>query len=181
MRVLAVCLGLAALLPAAAAAAAEFGSGPSTAACGSPSRVANYGTVGRGAALGPLVLRVNDGRDGVAEKIFTPGFPTRVVIRGRAVRRSDLMLRGYQCGTDQRLRFWYRNEPLTFPSGFPTTDDELRNKGDLSLRFPPTKKIGGTYSGYMLFWAPGKWRLVLSAGRTTVASVVVRVSEKSAE
>jgi hypothetical protein len=176
MRVLAVCLGLAALLPAAAAAA-RFESGPSTAVCGSPSRVASHGAVGRGAALGPMVLRFNDGREGVAEKTFTPGFPTRVVVRGRAVRRSDLTLRGYQCGTDERLRFWYRNEPLTFPSGFPTTDDELRQKGDLSLHFPATKKIGGTYSGYMLFWAPGKWRLVLSAGPTTVASVVVRVVE----
>ncbi len=180
MRVLAVCIALAALLPAAGAAAWSE-SGPSTAVCGSPSRVASYGAVGRGAALGPLVLRVNDGREGVAEKTFTPGFPTRVVIRGRAVLRSDLTLRGYQCGTNQQLRFWYRHEPLTFPSGFPTTDDELRHKGDLSLRFPATKKIGGTYSGYMLFWAPGKWRLVLSAGRTTVASVVVRVSEHSVE
>lgn len=180
MRVLAVCLGIAALVPAAAAAA-RSDSSPSTAVCGSPSRVASYGAAGRGAALGPFVVRFNDGRDGVAEKTFTPGFPARVVIRGRAVLRSDLTLRGYQCGTDQRLRFWYRNEPLTFPSGFPTSDDELRHKGDLSLGFPATKKIGGTYSGYMLFWAPGKWRLVLSAGRTTVASVVVRVSEKSAE
>jgi hypothetical protein len=33
----------------------------------------------------------------------------------------------------------------------------------------------------MLFWAAGDWRLVLSAGRTTVASVVVRVSEESVE
>jgi hypothetical protein len=179
MKVLAVCLGLAALLPAAAAA--RFESGPSTAVCGSPSRVASYGAVGRGAALGPLVVRFNDGREGVAEKTVTHGFPTRVVIRGRAALRSDLTLRGYQCSTDQRLRFWYRNEPLTFPSGFPATDDELRHKGDLSVRFPATKKIGGTYSGYMLFWAPGKWRLVLSAGRTTVASVVVRVVEKSVE
>jgi hypothetical protein len=176
MRVLAVCLALAALLPAAAAADWSATS-PSTAACGSPSRVASYGAVGRGAALGPLVLRLNDGRDGVAAKFFRPGFPTRVVIRGRAVMPSDLTLRGYQCGTSQRLRFWYRNEPLTFPNGFPATDDELQQKGDLGLRFPATKKIGGTYSGYMLFWAPGKWRLVLSAGSSTVASVVVRVEE----
>jgi hypothetical protein len=32
----------------------------------------------------------------------------------------------------------------------------------------------------MLFWAPGKWRLVLSAGGTTVGSVVLRVTEESA-
>jgi hypothetical protein len=177
MRALAACLGVAALLPAAAAGRSE--TARSSQACAAPARVANYGAAGRGAALGPLVLRFNDGSVGVAEKSFSPGFPTRVVIRGREVMPSDLTLRGYRCATDQRLRFWYRSEPLEFLNGFPATDKELQLKGDLSLRFPATKKIGGTYSGYMLFWAPGKWRLVLSAGRTTVGTVVVRVTEKS--
>jgi hypothetical protein len=177
MRALVVCLAVAALLPAAAVG--WSGSARPSTACASPARVANYGTAGRGAALGPLVLRFNDGREGVAEKSFSSGFPTRVVIRGRAVVPSDLTLRGYRCGTSQRLRFWYRNGPLEFVNGFPATDEELQLKGDLSLRFPATRKIGGTYSGYMLFWAPGKWRLVLSAGRTTMGSVVVRVTEKS--
>jgi hypothetical protein len=178
MRTLGACLAVAALLPAAAAGRSESAR-PST-ACASPSRVANYGVAGRGAALGPLVIRYNDGRQGVAEKSFSSGFPTRVVIRGRAVVPNDLTLRGYRCGTSQRLRFWYRNGPLEFVNGFPATDEELQLKGDLTLRFPATRKIGGTYSGYMLFWAPGKWRLVLSAGRTTVGSVVVRVTEESA-
>ena len=177
MRALAACLGVAALLPAAAAGWSE--TARSSTACAAPARVANYGAFGRGAALGPLVLRFNDGSEGVAEKSFSSGFPTRVVIRGRAVVPSDLTLRGYRCATDQRLRFWYRNEPLEFLNGFPATDKELQLKGDLSLRFPATKKIGGTYSGYMLFWAPGRWRLVLSAGRTTVGTVVVRVTEES--
>ena len=177
MRALAVGVAVAALLPAAAAARSE--TARSSTACAAPTRVANYGAVGRGAALGSLVLRFNDGNDGVAEKSFSSGFPTRVVIRGRAVVPSDLTLRGYRCGTSQRLRFWYRNGPLEFPNGFPATDEELRLKGDLALRFPATKRIGGTYSGYMLFWAPGKWRLVLSAGRTTVGTVVVRVTEES--
>ena len=177
MRALAACLGVAALLPAAAAGWSQ--TARSSTACASPTRVANYGAVGRGAALGPLVLRLNDGSDGVAEKSFSSGFPTRVVIRGRAAVPSDLTLRGYRCGTAQRLRFWYRNEPLEFLNGFPATDRELQLKGDVGLRFRATKKIGGTYSGYMLFWAPGKWRLVLSAGRTTVGTVVVRVTEES--
>jgi hypothetical protein len=178
MRALAVCLALAALLPAAAAGRSE--STRHSTACAPPSRVANYGAAGRGAALGPLVIRFNDGRQGVAEKSFSSGFPTRVVIRVRAVVPSDLTLRGYRCGTSKRLRFWYRNGPLEFPTGFPARDEELQLKGDLTVRFPATRKIGGTYSGYMLFWAPGKWRLVLSAGGTTVGSVVVRVTEESA-
>ena len=178
MRALAACLGVAALLPAAAAGWSQ--PARSSTACASPTRLANYGAAGRGAALGPLVLRLNDGNDGVAEKTFSHGFPTRVVIRGRTAVPSDLTLRGYRCGTDQRLRFWYRSEPLEFLNGFPATDKELQLKGDLSLRFPATRKIGGTYSGYMLFWAPGKWRLVLSAGRVTVGTVVVRVTEESA-
>ena len=178
MRALAACLGVAALLPAAAAGWSE--TTRSSTACAAPARLASYGAVGRGAALGPLVFRFNDGRDGVAEKSFSSGMPTRVVIRVRAVVPSDLTLRGYRCTTSQRLRFWYRNGPLEFPNGFPATDEELRLKGDLALRFPATKRIGGTYSGYMLFWAPGKWRLVLGSGRMTVGSVVVRVVEKSA-
>jgi hypothetical protein len=178
VRVLGVCLAVSALLPAAAAGRSESAQ-PST-ACASPSRLANYGVAGRGAALGPLLIRFTDGRQGVAEQSFSSGFPTRVVIRGRAVVPNDLTLRGYQCGTSQRLRFWYRNGPLEFPNGFPATGEELQLKGDLALRFPATKRIGGTYSGYMLFWAPGKWRLVLSSGRMTVGSVVVRVVEKSA-
>ena len=178
MRALAVCLGLAALLPAAALGH-RSASGSTAAACGSPSRVGSFGKAGRGAALGPLVVAFNDGTRR-AEKLFVAGFPTRVVIRGRMARRSDLTLRGYDCDSGRPLRFWYRNEPLTFPLGFPTTEAELQHKGDLTLRFPATKQVGGTHSGYMLFWAPGDWRLVLSAaGRGTVGSVVVRVSEES--
>ena len=180
MRVLAICLVLGGLLPAVAAAGWSE-TGRSKAACGSPSPVANFGAVGRGAALGPLVLRFNDAQDGLARRLYAPGFPTRVVIRGRTPLKSDLTLRGYQCASGQRLRFWYRAEPLEFANGFPATDEELQQKGDLSLRFPATKKIGGTYSGYMLFWAPGKWRLVVSAGGTTVASVVVRVADETVE
>ena len=179
MRALAVCLAVAALVPAVALA--DWNPiGGTAAACGAPSPVGSFGQAGRGAALGPLVLPFNDGA-GTAARLYVPGFPTRVVMRGRLARRSDLTLRGYQCDSGLPLRFWYRSEPLTFPRGFPTTEDELRQKGDLSLRFPVTKKLRGTYSGYMLFWAAGDWRLVLSAGGTTVASVVVRVSEESVE
>ena len=179
MRVLAVCLAVSALVPAVALG--DWSPiGGTAAACGAPSPVGSFGKAGRGAALGPLVLPFNDGV-GTAERLYVPGFPTRVVIRGRMARRSDLTLRGYQCDSGLPLRFWYRSEPLTFPRGFPTTEDELQQKGDLSVRFPVTKKLRGTYSGYMLFWAAGDWRLVLSAGRTTVASVVVRVSEETVE
>jgi hypothetical protein len=104
-----------------------------------------------------------------------------VVIRGRSPRRAELTLRGYHCATGLPLRFWYRNEALRFSPGFPTTDAELRQNGDLGVRFPATKKLRGTYVGYMLFWAPGDWRFVLTAGRTTVASGVVRVSEDAAQ
>lgn len=178
-RALSACFAVAALLPAVALA--DWSQvGTTAAACGSPSPVAGYGKAGRGAALGPLVLPFNDGT-GRAEKVYVTGFPTRVVIRGRMARRSDLTLRGYHCDSGLPLRFWYQSDPLTFPSGFPTTEDELQQKGDLSVRFPVTKKVRGTYSGYMLFWAAGDWRLVLSAGRATVGSVVVRVSEETVE
>lgn len=179
MRALALCLALAALVPAVALGNRSV-NGTTAAACGSPSRVASFGKAGRGAALGPLVLAFNDGT-GRAAKTYVTGFPTGVVIRGRMARRSDLTLRGYNCDSGLPLRFWYRNEPLTFPLGFPTTEEKLQQKGDQSVRFPATKKLGGTYSGYMLFWTAGDWRLVLSgAGGTTVGSVVVRVSEESA-
>ena len=178
MRALAFSLALAALLPAAAAGT-RSANGSTAAACGSPSRVGSFGKAGRGAELGPLVLAFNDGA-GRAKKVYATGFPTRVVIRGRMARRSDLTLRGYNCDSGLPLRFWYRKEPLTFALGFPTTNEELQQKGDRTVRFPATTKVGGTYSGYMLFWAPGDWRLVLSgAGRATVGSVVVRVSEKA--
>ena len=178
-RAFSACLAVAALLPAAALAGWSQ-AGTMAAACGSPSPVAGYGTAGRGAALGPLVLPFNDGADR-AQKVYVTGFPTRVVIRGRVARKSELTLRGYQCGSGLPLRLWYRSDPLTFPLGFPTTAEELQQKGDLSVRFPVTTKVRGTYSGYMLFWAAGDWRLVLSAGRTALASVVVRVSEETVE
>jgi hypothetical protein len=178
MRALAICVAVAALVPAVALGN-RSASGSTAAACGSPSRVSSFGKTGRGAALGPLVVAFNDGTRR-AEKHYVAGFPTRVAIRGRMARRSDLTLRGYNCESGLSLRFWYRNQPLTFPLGFPTTQGELQHKGDLTIRFAATKKVGGTYSGYMLFWAPGDWRLVLSgAGRETVGSVVVRVSEES--
>ena len=175
-RCLLVCLAAAALLPALALADRSR-AGTTTAACGSPSPVSSYGTAGRGAALGPLVLPFNDGT-AKAEQVYVTGFPTKVVIRGRMPRKSTLTLRGYKCGSGLPLRFWYRSDPLTFPLGFPATEEELQQKGDLSVRFPATKKVRGTYSGYMLFSAAGNWRLVLSAGGTTVGSVVVRVTEE---
>jgi hypothetical protein len=175
MRAPAFCLALATLLSAAALGTGSA-NGSTAAACGTPSRVGSFGKAGRGAALGPLVVAFNDGIRR-AEKRYAAGFPTRVVIRDRTARRSPLTLRGYNCDSGRPLRFWYRREPLTFPLGFPTTNEELQRKGDLSLRFPATKEVGGTHSGYMLFWATGDWRLTLSgAERATVASVVVRVS-----
>ncbi|MDQ5821256.1 MAG: hypothetical protein M3540_07450 [Actinomycetota bacterium] len=174
-RLLALGIALATLLPGAALAH-RSSTAPEAARCGAPSPVASYTKIGRGAALGPLVLRFDDGASR-AEQLYEAGFPTRVVIRGRAVRADPLILRGYQCATGLPLRFWYRDAPLTFPLGFPTTDEALRAKGDFAVRFPATKEIGGAHVGYMLFWDTGNWRFVLSAGRTTVASVVVRVTE----
>jgi hypothetical protein len=147
---------------------------PTNADCGSPSPVATYPSAGRGAALGPLVLPFDDGALTAAQR-FSPGAPTSVVIRGRAPRRSDLTLRGYRCLSGEALHFWYRDAPLTFSPGFPTTEAELMRRGDAFVRFPATRKLRGTYTGFMLFWAPGDWRLVLSSRERTVASVVVRV------
>lgn len=174
-RTLPICLAVAALLPAVALAD-RTRAGSTRAVCGSPSPVASYGTAGRGAALGPLVLPFDEGGR-TARKVYATGFPTQVVIRGRMPRKSSLTLRGYACDSGLPLRFWYRSDTLTFPLGFPATEDELQQKGDLSVLFPVTKKVRGTYSGYMLFWTAGDWRLVLSAGRTPVGSVVVRVTE----
>ena len=180
MRALAVCLGLAALLPAAALGH-RSSSGTTAAACGPPSRVGSFGKAGRGAELGPLVLAFNDAA-ARARKVYSTGFPTRVTIRGRLARRSDLILRGYNCDSGLPLRFWFRNEPLTFPLGFPATEEELQQRGDLSVKFPATNKLGGARSGYMLFWTAGDWRLVLSGpGRATVGSVVVRTTEESVQ
>jgi hypothetical protein len=147
---------------------------PTNADCGTPSPVATYGSSGRGAALGPLVLPFDDGALTAAQRFF-PGEPTLVVIRGRAPRRTELTLRGYRCLSGEPLHFWYRNAPLTFSPGFPTTEEELKRRGDVAVRFPATKKLRGTYTGYMLFWDTGDWRLVLSSGRRTIGSVVVRV------
>ena len=147
---------------------------PTNADCGSPSPVASYGSAGRGAAVGPLVLPFNDGTL-TAAQTFQPGMPTLVVIQTRGRRKAELTLRAYRCTTGEPLHFWYRNEPLTFPGGFPTTDEDLKTRGDTAVRFPATKKLRGTYTGYMLFWDTGDWRFVLSAGRRTIGSVVVRV------
>jgi hypothetical protein len=173
MRTLLACLLATALLPAAASAG-WVPANPSNADCGSPSPVATYPSAGRGAALGPLVLPFDDGGLVAAQRL-QPGQPTQVVIRGRGARKRELTLRGYRCTTGEPLHFWYRNAPLTFSPGFPTTDDELKRRGDVAVRFPPTRKLRGTYWGYMLFWAEGDWRLVLRSGDRTIGSVVVRV------
>lgn len=173
MKTLLACLLATALLPAAASAG-WVPVNRSNAGCGSPSRVAMYPSAGRGAALGPLVLPFDDGALTAAQR-FSRGEPTSVVIRGRGARKTELTLRGYRCLTGEPLHFWYRNARLTFSPGFPTTEAELQRRGDVAVRFPPTRKLRGTYWGYMLFWAEGDWRLVLSSGDRTIGSVVVRV------
>ena len=144
-----------------------------SASCGAPSKLGPNGFP----RVGALVFGFYNypaNTTGRAHSIFTPGYPTKVVLQLRPHRplRTRLILQGWNCSTGKRLRFWYDRERLPF-NHLPATTEQLEQTGALVQILRADRKAG--FHGYMLFTQPGRWKVTVRRPGATLGSVVVAV------
>lgn len=170
MKRLLATVGALALLASFAAARLQARGGIS---CGAPSRLGPNGFP----RVGPLIFGFYNypaNTTGRAHSIFTPGYPTKVVLQLTPHRPllTRLILQGWNCSTGKRLRFWYDRERLPF-SHLPATTEQLEQTGALVQILRADRKAG--FHGYMLFTQPGRWKVTVRKTGVTLGSVVVAV------
>ena len=169
---------------AAAAAAAGFADRPlARIACGDPSTAVEFSRYyGPGVRLGPVYL-VGFGRRAVHRLVARyPSriFPVKLLVYAPRPLSAPVTMQGRRCTDGRVLRFWYRREPL--PLDVPASEQMLLVAGDHEATFRPGEAAPRTrrgprtdYRGYVLFSAPGRWKLELRRRKTVVAVAYVRV------
>ena len=104
-------------------------------------------------------------------------YPTKVLIFMRRPLRAPITLRGRRCSDGKALRFWYRAEAGESPGA--GSSSQLEQAGDLVAQLkagePPITQPALGYPGYILFSAPGKWKVSARQGDRLLGSVVFRV------
>ncbi len=106
------------------------------------------------------------GQDHAVISDFDSRYPTKVLIQPTDPLVGSLKLEGWRCSNGERLRFEYAgswNEPVAtlMPAG----------------SAPNGTPVG--YTGYMLFTAPGKWKVsVIGSDDKAVGSAVLLVQTK---
>ena len=120
--------------------------------------------------LGPL--RLQAGRKGTFEK----GRPYKVGVT-RDVGNETIRVRGWDCDGGKPLRFSYR-QPIAGGTRF--TASQLQRKGDLVAEFAPHDPAIGQdkmiYTGYMLFWKTGNWKLEARVDDEVVDELVLNLA-----
>ena len=123
--------------------------------------------------LGPLSLQAGFRGD------FVRGYPYKVGITRHDTSQRTIAVRGSRCADGRPLHFFYRDLryfPLPKP---PLTTGELQRLGDSAAwlhwyQAPPGQSALG-YSGYMLFWAHGDWKLQMLEDDRVVDELVLRI------
>jgi hypothetical protein len=137
---------------------------------------------GEGVRAGPLWFQGGDPQ-GLAGQYPSALTATKVVIYAPRRPADDYTLRGFECATGRSLRFSYPRPEGAYP--LPTSAapaSVLRRSGTVtgvlyrfgqggSRDFPP----GLDYHGYILYAAPGDWKVVVRSGSRIVGSAVFHV------
>lgn len=145
--------------------------GSTAIACGGPTPLVPdpLGEQGNGVLLGPLFFRDWGPEETRAvDTRFMPGYPTKVLILGRGSSAAPVTLEGWRCVTGQRLRFQYAGG-VPDP---PLSAAEFASFGDPA----PVLASNGTYTGYMLFTASGKWKIVVSQNGKVLGTAIFQVT-----
>jgi len=151
-------------------------------ACGRPTRLKHVSpAVGAAARAGPIwfIPGVTSTRAIIQLLPRYPEelYPTKVLIFVRRLLRAPVTLRGRRCLDGKALRFWYRAEAGEPPGA--GSSGQLEQEGDLVAQLhagePPITQPALGYPGYMLFSAPGKWKVSAWQNGRLVGTVVFRV------
>ena len=88
---------------------------------------------------------------------------------------ARIVLRGWDCATGRRLRFWYREgEPF---QSLPASATAMRRQGSLSATFGPWPAHAMT-GGYLMFWRVGLWKIVAYERGAPVGTAIVRAEPR---
>ncbi len=125
--------------------------------------------------IGPLWLsNVDESHSEAVIADFQPGIPTKAPIYFPSPITTTVTLRGSACADGGALHFWYKPDSPT-PVGQTVGHTTLRQVGETSVDFMPSPTAD--YTGYILFWAPGKYRLATYQGANQLAAAVVTVPQ----
>jgi hypothetical protein len=130
----------------------------------------------------PRVYRLGPLRVGLGPKgSFEEGRPHKVGVvpwpDGRTPLRATLTVTGFDCADRKPLRFAFRSNEIPF--GRRLSVRELQTIADRAavfrpIEYCPTKGCG--YTGFMLFWARGKYRLEARERNELIDTLVVDIS-----
>ena len=104
---------------------------------------------------------------------YDAGYPTKTVVMAQRRIRGRIVLRGWNCASGSKLRFWYR-EGLPFKH-VPATSAALRRTGTLNATFGPWARKAMT-GGYLMFWRTGLWRIVAYQGDRPIGAAIVQAA-----
>jgi hypothetical protein len=120
--------------------------------------------------LGPLSFQAGFRGD------FRLGVPYKVGITRYDMAQKTIELRGWRCADGRPLHFLYGNLQLPKP---PLTARQLRRLGHRVERLPwydaPEGQPALIYTGYMLFWAHGDWKLQARDRNGVIGELVLRL------
>jgi hypothetical protein len=104
---------------------------------------------------------------------FDSGYPTKTNVMAQRSIRGRIVLRGWNCATGSKLRFWYREGPPF--EHLPVTSAALRHTGSLGATFGPwpAKAMRG---GYLMFWRAGLWKIVAYQDSRWIGTAIVRAA-----
>jgi hypothetical protein len=113
---------------------------------------------------------------------FKAGYPVKVLIESSRWLKQPLFVRGWHCGDQQPLHFWYRGgSPFDH---VPVSPQGLATGGYTPLQLGPTQPTytasGRTplpvnYTGSVLFPRLGSYRIEVYDGHTTLGHFVDRM------
>ena len=134
-------------------------------ACGHATAVDRTAPLGRAVPVRDLLW--------IAVYPFERGHPTKAIVMAQRAIKRRFTLRGWDCSSGDRLRFWYRNG-LPFVR-VPVTTAALRRTGSLSATFGPWQ-ARAMRGGYLMFWHQGLWKIAIYEGGRKLGVAIVRAA-----
>ena len=161
------------MAPGGTVGALTLARGAGTTSCGHGRALPERGHAYDLPHLGPLSLQAGFRGD------FVPGYPYKVGITRNDTSQRTIVVRGSRCADGRPLHLFYRDLRYSSLPRLPLTTAQLQRIGDTAARLrwyqAPEGQSALGYSGYMLFWARGDWKLEALEGDRVVGRLVLRI------